>query len=542
MRRTGSLLMVAIFLAACVGTIGDRDDGKGGGVQGPTAQEANEIGVSGARRLTAVEYRTTVLDLVGVDVSDAALTLPNDERTPFDNDYTKQTASQALIDGADLLSGEVAAAVVADASLREAIMPCAPSGPDDQGCLRDFVASFGRRALRRPLTDAEIGRFVDHFAGHATTSGDFWIAVDSALRAFLQHPEFLYRIEIGQPVSGDATLFQLDDFQVASRMSYLLWGSTPPDWLLDDAQAGLLSDPAHRREAAETMLADEHAIERIARFHSMWLAYEELPHAPELADAMSQETMTLLERYLLEERRPWSDLLLAEESYLTTSLAEHYGLPSPDGGQGWVPYGDSGRRGLLSHGSFLSAVPKFEDTSPTQRGLLIRTRLFCQTINKPPADLMVNTDEPPQAADPDACKSERYFMWKTDGCKMCHALMDPVGFGLENYDSAGRYREYEPDRPECVIDGQGVLDGVGEFTGPAELGELMIQSGEIDSCVATMLYRFATGRYQLGDHDEALIDRLVENAGGDAGVEFTALVAELVGSEAFRYRREEIGQ
>jgi hypothetical protein len=274
----------------------------------------------------------------------------------------------------------------------------------------------------------------------------------------------------------------------------------------------------------------------------MWLAYEQLPHAPEMADAMSQETMTLLERYLLEERRPWSDLLLAEESYLTTSLAEHYGLPAPDGGEGWVPYGDSGRRGLLSHGSFLSAVPKFEDTSPTQRGLLIRTRLFCQTINPPPSSLMVNTDEPPEAADPNACKTERYFMWKTDGCKMCHALMDPVGFGLENYDSAGRYREFEADRPECVIDGNGVLDGVGEFTGPAELGELMIQSGEVDACVATMLYRFATGRYQLGDHDEALIERLVENASGGEGLEFTALVAELVSAEAFRYRREEIAQ
>jgi hypothetical protein len=255
---------------------------------------------------------------------------------------------------------------------------------------------------------------------------------------------------------------------------------------------------------------------------------------------MQLETGKLLERVVFEERGPWVDLLRSTETYLNDTLAAHYGLPAPSGGEGWVSYGDSGRQGLLSQGSFLSAVAKFDDTSPTQRGLLIRTRLFCQNISPPPPDLMVNTDMPPEGPDPNACKEQRYSMWQTDGCKLCHAKMDPVGFGLENYDTAGRYREFEPDRPDCPIDGVGMLEGVGEFQGPAELSSLMIEAGGVDECVATMVLRFAAGRYQLGAEDQALVDRLVPIAQRDGALAFYDLLVELVGSEAFRHRREEV--
>lgn len=120
MRGRSWLLAVPLSLAACVGDIGDGPGGSN--VELPTPEEANEVGISGARRLTSIEYRTTVFDLTGVDVSDASLVLPTDERLPFDNDFTKQTASQALIDAADLLAGEVAVEVVADATLRSQVV------------------------------------------------------------------------------------------------------------------------------------------------------------------------------------------------------------------------------------------------------------------------------------------------------------------------------------------------------------------------------------------------------------------------------------
>jgi len=555
-----SPISIAALVASCTGSLGgDPGSGSKTGPDGPSDEALSELGVSGMRRLTATEYDASVRDLLGVDV-DSQTALPEDLRTPFDNDFTKQQASEALVTSVEVLAGNIAEQVATDAALLDAILPCTPSGPTDEACFREFVQSFGRRALRRPLTDVEVDAFAT-FMDHATQSGDFNIAIDSALRGFLQHPEFLYRVELGQAIEGEPGVFRLSDYELGARMSYFLLGSTTPDWLLDAAEAGDLSDAAGITDATRQLLDDPRSHERIARFHSMWMGYENLPHGPELAEAMQMETQALLDKILFEEKRPWVDLIRSEEPYLNTFLADHYGLPDPSGGEGWVPYGDSGRRGLLSQGSFLSAVAKFTDTSPVQRGLLIRTRLFCQTINRPPPDVMVDTDNPPESADPNACKSERYNMWQTDGCSLCHALLEPVGFGLENYDIAGRYRETEIDRPDCPIDGEGSLEGIGTFQGPAELAELMLQAGDMDSCVAKQLYRFAMGRFELDEADERFIARVVEVAQGgtdtsaeadtSAGAEgagqavasgdliFHDLLLEFVSSESFRHRREE---
>jgi hypothetical protein len=201
-----------------------------------------------------------------------------------------------------------------------------------------------------------------------------------------------------------------------------------------------------------------------------------------------------------------------------------------------VSYGDSGRRGLLSHGSFLSNGAKFNDTSPTLRGLAIRTRLFCQTIPDPPPN--VATDDPiPKTADA-VCKKDRYEVHSQGGCADCHSQMDPVGFGLENYDQVGRYRTVEPDEPSCVIEGVGELVGIGTFKGPAELADLMIASGELNQCVVTQLYRFAAGRFELDATDVAFVEALTKKI-GNADFAFDELVLEFVGSEAFAFRRDE---
>jgi hypothetical protein len=540
-RGKGAAFALLVFLAgACVGEIG----GVPGDEGGPSAEALGEIGVSGMRRLTAAEYDATLSDLLGVDAASEAI-LPEDLRTPFDNDFTIQQASEALINSADSLAGSIAGQVTADPALRDAIMPCTPSATFDRAadtpCFRQFVETFGRRALRRPLATADVDLF-DRFIDHAETAGDFWIAIDSALRAFLQHPEFLYRVELGEVAPNDPAAFKLNDWELGTRLSYLLWGSTPPDWLLDATQAGELSTSEGVRAAAVKLLEDDKSRGRVARFHSMWMGYERLPHAPTLSAAMQQETMALLDRELFDERGAWINVLRSTDTYLNTELAQHYSLPEPAGGEGWVPYADSGRRGLLSQGSFLSAVPKFSGTSPTQRGLLIRTRLFCQEIQTPPPDLGVDVDMPPEGPDPNACKIERYNMWKTDGCKSCHALMDPVGFGLEAYDTAGRFRATETDRTDCAIDGNGELAGVGSFNGPGELGELMIEAGGVDECVATQLYRLALGRTELDAQDYTLLDRLVPLASGDGDMRFYDMLLELVSAEAFRYRREEAVQ
>ncbi|MBV1857284.1 MAG: DUF1588 domain-containing protein, partial [Nannocystaceae bacterium] len=313
---------------------------------------------------------------------------------------------------------------------------------------------------------------------------------------------------------------------------------TPDDALLDRALADGLSNPQDIRQAAEEMLLDERARTRVGRFHSLWLGYESLPHGPELSSAMQAETQALLDRVIFDDALPWQDLLRSEASYVDPTLAEHYGLPAPSEA-GWVDYGASGRRGLLSHGSFLSSMSKIDDSSPTKRGILVRTRLMCQVIPPPPPTVDVDMTEPEEGT----CKEDFYRQQHltAPGCVSCHALMDPIGLGLENYDHTGAFREVENDDESCVISGEGELDGQA-FSGPAELSDLLIDSGALNRCVAEQLYRFAMGRSELAPVDESFIEFVVGQNGAEGDFDFSALMLSFVSEEAFRYRRNETAE
>lgn len=555
-RRATTLALASLALtllsgasAGCYAGLGDFDGAADGGTGGSAGSEGgttddgpgepvdvevlDRVGVSGLRRLTAVEYAATVRDLLGVEV-DAALLLPEDWRQPFDNDYTTQVASQALIEGAELLASDVAALALATPASRDAVVGCQPAGTGDVECLRSFLATFGRRALRRPLTAAELDRYAGLIA-EAEESGDFYAAVDVALRALLQHPEFLYRVELGTPVPDAPGVFRLGDHEIATRLSYFLWGSTPSDALLDLAAAGELHTAEQIEAAAQSMLDDPRARARVGRFHALWLGYEQLPHAPELSAAMQAETQALIDKVLFDDQLPWQDLLRAEQTFVDATLAEHYGLPTPAAGGGWVSYGDTDRQGLLSHGTFLSAMAKVDDSSPTKRGILVRTRLMCQDIPPPPPDVNVDDTEPPEGV----CKEEFYKETHAQGnCAGCHSLMDPIGLGLENYDHRGAFRTVENDDPSCTISGEGSIDGT-PFSGPAQLSDVLLDTGTLGRCVTRQLYRFAMGRSELEALDESFIATLADEVGVGEDFELPALLVRFVADEAFTLRRDE---
>jgi hypothetical protein len=199
-----------------------------------------------------------------------------------------------------------------------------------------------------------------------------------------------------------------------------------------------------------------------------------------------------------------------------------------------VPYGDSGRAGILSHGSVLSAFSKFTDTSPTQRGIFVRTRLLCQTIGRPPAN--VTADKPP--GDQDAvCKTDRYAEHRSNGaCAGCHDQLDPIGFGLEQFDIAGRRREHDQGLPQCAIDGQGAVTGYGDFSGPGELATLLVENDLVQDCVVRQLTHFALGRKPQGS-EEQLVGVLAARF-GDNEYAFDRLLIEVVANPAFALRRE----
>jgi hypothetical protein len=350
----------------------------------------------------------------------------------------------------------------------------------------------------------------------------------------LQDPEFLYRVEVGTPGAEPGTQ-ELTDFELATRLSFLLWGSTPDDALRADATDGLLADPGARRDQALRLLADPRARGAIYRFHAMWLGYRAIPGSAALISDLSLETTRLIDRVVFDEPSSYLDLFLSPETYVTTDLADHYGISAPQGGEGWVSYGSSGRGGILSHGSVLAAFSKFSDTSPTQRGIFVQTRLLCNTVDSPPAN--VNVDEPP-SSDTAVCKTERYEEHRSSpSCAGCHSQLDPIGIGLEQYDVAGRFRTHDDGNDQCLLDGVGELPDYGPFNGPGELGRMLVDSGELESCFIEHVLRYALGRDVKSEEDAVVADLAAGFAAG--GYDTQTLLADYVASDRFALRREE---
>ncbi len=502
-------------------------------------ENARLVPASMARRLTQAEFDNTVMALLLDDTRPATQVLGEPEFTPFDNAYALQEPSRTLIESLEILAIDVGQRLVADPARRDALVPCTPTGPDDADCFRQFIESFGYRAFRRPLRDGEVEAYMT-LQAYATeenpyVDNDFYTAVALVIQSILQDPEFLYRIEVGTPTT-EPDVFKLDDWEIASRMSYLLWGSTPDDDLLEDAANGMLSTPEGRRAAAERMIESPRAREQIKRYHAMLLGYRAIPHGAELANAFSRETGALIERVIFDERLDYSALFTLDETYVDDFLAEHYGLPSPPNGEGWVSYAGTGRSGILGHGSVLAAFSKFTDTSPTQRGIFIRERLLCNPVPPPPPN--VDVDNPPgDADDPNACKEARYAAHREIAtCAACHDQIDPIGVGLEHYDIAGVFREHDDGKPECIIEAKGALPGIGAFTGPAELAQRLVESGGIDACAVRQYMTYAYGR-EITKEEKERVDMMAEafTAGGS---DFAAMMAEYVADDIFGFRRE----
>lgn len=536
--------------------VGCRDDGSSGGAATDThdpttgtdgsdtddggdtgeAIDLDAVGRIGLRRLTRHEYDNTLRDILGDDSRPGSQVLPEDPLTPFDNEYGPQEASQPLIEGLELLARDAAQRLVDDPMRRDAVVGCTPSTIEDEACLASFVTRFGRRALRRPLAADEIDELVALGLEYAAREADFHAGVAVVVRALLQDAEFVYRVELGTPVEGEPGVYALGDFELATRLSYLLWGSTPSDAMLDAAEAGRLHTPQQLQDMARQMLLDSRAREQLDRFHAMWLGYAQLPHASELTNAMRTESAALVDRVVLDERRPWTELFTAAETFVSPSLAEHYGLPAPEGnGWQWVSYGGSGRQGLLSHGSFLSVASGPGDTSPVRRGVMIREQLMCQPIPPPPPNVDADVPPPQEAAE---CKWDRYAVHREAGaCAGCHAQMDPVGFGLERYDREGRYRTHDDGAPQCPITGDGELVGLGTFNGPAELSSLLVGEQLLQPCVAQQLYRFALGRKVEPADMPLVIELTAVLTEGDG--RFDTMITTMVAHPAFTHRREE---
>ena len=428
-----------------------------------------------------------------------------------------------------------------DPGKRDRILVCdLASGP---GCVTQVLATFTRRAWRRPATPAELDALA-RLVALAVSEGDtVETGVKLALRAALVSPNFVYRIEL-DPSPGSKTPHPLTGWELASRLSYFLWSSMPDDALLDAAERGDLADEAKLRAQAERMLADPKAQALVDNFAGQWLFTRALgDHVPDyvvfpdydpaLEAAMREETRRYVADFLANDR-PMDTFLTADWTYVNDRLARHYDLPAPGAGDDFVKVSLAGapRRGILGQGSVLTVTSYPRRTSPVKRGKWVLDQLLCEPPKPPPPGVEALPDGPMATGSVrDRLEQHR----NNPFCASCHMVMDPLGFGLDDFDGIGKHRTEDAGQP---IDASGVLPDGETFDGAVELANLLARDPRVYRCMVEKLYTYSAGRPPSGPEAEAHIDELTAAFVAD-GYRPRELILSIVTHDSFRSRRGE---
>ncbi len=536
------MFLGAALAIGCVGDIGDdASQGPPGSGAGTDTEARAEQPTTAIPRLSRREIEATIVDVFGI-VGAAERNLPADPKSAvnpvyaaevevFDTLAATKTPSQVFVDGLESLAFEVARDFSANTSAVDALAGCTPVQPLDDACLRSFIRNAGLRLWRRPLTDEQVDAFVATVGPLATDpaagASGHYVAVRGAIASLMLSPELVYRTEIGSPI-GDG-MVRLDNYELVSRLSYFLWGTTPPQTLLDRAAGAELSDE-DVAALVDEMLGDPRGKAQMRVFHELWLRYTDmLVIDPTLAADMKMETDALVDRALATDvgNASWLTLFTSAETFVTSALATHYRLAAP-AEPGWVSYGD-GRGGILSHGSFLSlSKTKLTETLPSRRGAMIGRRLLCEVIMPPPPNVAVDMGV---TVPEGGCKSDAYEAHASGSCAGCHNVIDGIGFGFERYDGLGQYREVETENPACAIDGVGTFGGQ-TFSGPADFVAANLE--QISDCAVVNLVRFAARDWNASDER---IDRLTA-AFNESNHDFAALMRAVATDSSFRHRRD----
>jgi hypothetical protein len=435
--------------------------------------------------------------------------------------------------------------VFADPARLSARVACVPMGAADTACLDKVVAAFGRRAFRRPLTDAEIMRFTTLATTIASKPGSTISAgTRSALNAILQSPSFLYRAELGVASAADGGKLKYTDFEMASRLAATLWDSVPDDALLDAAAAGKLQTPDGVKAEASRLLADAKSHRAIRAFADELYGMSRFGEAvkdpavfPKWSEAlkpdMQQELELRIEDMVFTQKGDFLSLYDSRVTFVNGPLAAFYGLPAPQGSgfqRAELP-ADSPRIGLLGSSAFLAGHALPSRTSPTQRGKFVAEALFCRTVPPPPN----NVPPLPTMFDQTLTLRKRLEAHRSaPQCAGCHGLMDPMGFGMENFDGIGQPRTMDGTSP---VDATGTLTGDGldgsSFNGLAELGAALRKQPIMAPCLVSKLYAEAQGREAI-ELDRPAIDALTTSFKGSQN-HLDELIVALVAADSFRF-------
>jgi Protein of unknown function (DUF1592)/Protein of unknown function (DUF1588)/Protein of unknown function (DUF1595)/Protein of unknown function (DUF1587)/Protein of unknown function (DUF1585) len=523
------------------GPVGPGPGGSGPGA-GPTSSCSTiDPGPSPLRRLTRIEYDNTVQMLLGTSSRPAAELFPADEEQfGFDNSAEGRGLNGALAEGylkaAERLSKEAVGKLAS-------LLPCDPAAKSEAICLDQFLDGFGQRAWRRPLDAAEKDNLRQAFA-NGKGAGGFAAGIDAVIQVMLMSPQFLYRDERGVEEAG-THYRRLTSWELASRLSYLIWGSMPDDQLFDAARDGKLSTREQIADQARRLVKDDRALGMMNNFYGQWLQLRQLdslskePEAfpafkQDTARLMRQETETLVRNILAGDGNnagKLEALFTANYTFVNGPLAAYYGAPDVIGTD-WkkVELHPGQRAGILTQGGFLAshATPEPGLTALIFRGVFVREQLLCEPLPEPPADAAEMSPPVTATTTPRSWSKERMAI---GACGTCHQLFDPIGYGFEGWNEIGL-------PVGKTVDTSGHINGTdvsGPYNGPVELGKKLAGSKQAQDCAATQWFRFANGRMEDSARDACSLNS-VKAAFQQSGGDLKELLVALTQTDAFLLR------
>lgn len=517
-------LLLGVLVAAC----------------GQPEAPASAGGPIAMSRLTEAQYRQTIADIFGEDIRILGRFEPDHRRgrlLAVGSAWASITPSG--IEQYDRMARGIAAQVLDD-QRRSRFVPCKPAADDaaDDDCSAAFTHALGRQLLRRPLADADVKPRVMLAREATETLNDFYAGLEHVLASLLLSPEFLFRVEYAQPGLPGSNSLSLDGFSRASRLSYLLWNTTPDEELLAAAERGdlyrrrglarqverLLKSP-RVEEGVRALFTDKLELDQfleVAKDGEIYPAYS----SRVAADAREQ-TLRAIVDHLVQRNGDYRELFTTRKYPVTRALGLVYGVPVAVR-EGWQEHefdiADE-RAGILTHITLLAQHSHPGRSSPTLRGAFIREALMCQPVPPPPADIDFTLN-----AEFEVLKTARERLRRHNddpSCAGCHQLMDPIGLALENFDGIGSFRTHENG---VEIDVSGNLDGV-SYEGAAGLGRALSNHPAVPACLVDTVYRYSVGRdIQRGEREYI---RYLESRFADSGYRLIALVRAIVTSDAF---------
>jgi hypothetical protein len=482
--------------------------------------------------LSALQYDNTARALLGVTDSASTLLPAETDQLPAVTDY------QAA---ADFLTAQV----MSEPVLLAAILPCTD---DNAACIEEFITSFGLRAFRRPLQASEIAQHGALYEDRAnlTTNGTFAEAIELILQTMLASPHFVSRTELSSEAEGD--FYALNDYEMASRLSYMLWANMPDAQLFDAAAGGELSTKTQLLAQARRMLADPKARDQVAAFHRFyarmgpstrwtWISKDPMlfPAFDEAQGSFMLEETALVFDTVVFERGAFQELLTTTTAFVNQSLAPIYGL-DPSGFGAELQRVELGldRPGVFTRAGFLTAYASPTQTSPILRGAFLLSQVLCLDVGAPPPGTALPMPETEELL---TVRQETEGLTSPAACAACHVpYIDPLGFALEGFDAVGSVQTIDNGQPvdtaaAITIDTQGSQV---EVDGAADLMHTLADAPQAQQCYARKWVEYATER-PLTASDACLVNQLAANMRAQ-DYPILDLLAELTQADSFRLR------